>query len=185
MVQSAGKVNRRWYLVEDRLQGLKASFREGIKHESGNIHLENAVKLGLLGRVNVAAQIDSAYRRGIDDHNRKVEETDSTTGHDESADSLNPGIFRLIFETMGEGDSTTKLSPFSKDIRHHTECTLRLHGGNSQASGQHIICCRSGRRDNRCLLYRAFLEFVEVKDKTGVGLSNSIKAVLEPLKLKE
>ncbi|KAI4833213.1 hypothetical protein KUCAC02_016127 [Chaenocephalus aceratus] len=30
-----------------------------------------------------------------------------------------------------------------------------------------------------------FLEFVEVKDKTGVGLSNSIKAVLEPLKLKE
>ncbi|KAJ4945179.1 hypothetical protein JOQ06_013715 [Pogonophryne albipinna] len=30
-----------------------------------------------------------------------------------------------------------------------------------------------------------FLEFVEVKDKTGVGLSNSIKAVLEPLKLKD
>ncbi|KAJ4946943.1 hypothetical protein JOQ06_008986 [Pogonophryne albipinna] len=30
-----------------------------------------------------------------------------------------------------------------------------------------------------------FLEFVEVKDKTGVGLSNNIKAVLEPLKLKE
>ncbi|XP_071754178.2 zinc finger MYM-type protein 1-like [Centroberyx gerrardi] len=28
-----------------------------------------------------------------------------------------------------------------------------------------------------------FLEFVEVKDKTGLGLSNSIKGVLEPLKL--
>ena len=30
-----------------------------------------------------------------------------------------------------------------------------------------------------------FLEFVEVKDKTGLGLSNSIKGVLEPLKLGE
>ncbi|KAK0156419.1 Zinc finger MYM-type protein 1 [Merluccius polli] len=30
-----------------------------------------------------------------------------------------------------------------------------------------------------------FLEFVEVKDKTGVGLCNSIKVVLEPLKLRE
>jgi hypothetical protein len=29
------------------------------------------------------------------------------------------------------------------------------------------------------------LEFVEVKDKTGVGLCNSIKVVLEPLKLRE
>ena len=30
-----------------------------------------------------------------------------------------------------------------------------------------------------------FLEFVEVKDKTGLGLSNSIKGVLGPLKLGE
>ena len=30
-----------------------------------------------------------------------------------------------------------------------------------------------------------FLEFVEVKDKTGVGLCNSFQVVLEPLKLRE
>lgn len=45
-----------------------------IKHESSGSHLDNAVKLGLLGRVNVAVQIDSAYRRGIEEHNRQGEE---------------------------------------------------------------------------------------------------------------
>ena len=93
------------------------------KHESSGSHLDNAVKLGLLGRVNVAAQVDSAYRRSIEQHNKQVEENryvlsriitciqlcgkceTALRGHDESADSLNPGIFRCIFETMCEGDS--------------------------------------------------------------------------------
>ncbi|KAK0130539.1 hypothetical protein N1851_035231 [Merluccius polli] len=81
------------------------------------------MKLGLFGRVNVAVQIDSAYRRGIDEHNRQVEDNryvlgriitciklcgkceTALRGYDESADSLNPGIFRCIFETMCEGDA--------------------------------------------------------------------------------
>ena len=76
------------------------------------------MKMGLFGRVNVAVQIDSAYRRGIDEHNRQVEENryvlgriitciklcgkceTALRGHDESTDSLNPGIFRCIFETV-------------------------------------------------------------------------------------
>lgn len=201
-----------------------------MKHESSNSHLENAVKLGLLGRVNVAAQIDSAYRRGIDDHNRKVEENryvlgriitciklcgkceTALRGHDESADSLNPGIFRSIFETMCEGDSR---------LRRHYEAQPVFKGTSSTIQNELLDCMYDVYReeiskqvdntsfvavqadettDVSCksqmvivLRYimpdltvtERFLEFVEVKDKTGVGLSNSIKAVLEPLKLKE
>ena len=40
------------------------------KHERSGCHLDNAVKLGLLGRVNVAAQVDSAYRRSIEQHDK-------------------------------------------------------------------------------------------------------------------
>ena len=43
------------------------------KHESSGSPLDNAVKLGLLGRVNVAAQVDSAYRRFVEQHNKQVE----------------------------------------------------------------------------------------------------------------
>ena len=59
----------------------------------------------------------------IDEHNRQVEENryalsriitciklrgkceTALRGHNESADSLNPGIFCCIFETMCEGDA--------------------------------------------------------------------------------
>ncbi|KAI4820792.1 hypothetical protein KUCAC02_028759 [Chaenocephalus aceratus] len=197
-----------------------------MKHESSNSHLGNAVKLGLLGRVNVAAQIDSAYRRGIDDHNRKVEENryvlgriitciklcgkceTALRGHDESADSLKPGIFRSIFETMCEGDSR---------LRRHYEAQPVFKGTSSTIQNELLDCmygvCREEVDNTSSVAVQAdettdvscksqivivlryitpdltvterSLEFVEVKDTTGVGLSNSIEAVLEPLKLKE
>ena len=43
-----------------------------VKHESCASHVDNAIKLGLLGRANVASQLDSAYRRGIEKHNRQT-----------------------------------------------------------------------------------------------------------------
>jgi len=128
---------------------LKHLSERTMKHESSNSHLENAVKLGLLGRVNVAAQIDSAYRRGIDDHNRKVEENryvlgriitciklcgkceTALWGHDESADSLNPGIFRSIFETMCEGDSR---------LRRHYEAQPVFKGTSSTIQNELLDC---------------------------------------------
>ena len=74
-------------------------------------------------------------RRQVDEHNRQVEENryvfgriitciklcgkceTALRGHNESADSPNPGIFRCIFETMCEGDARLQrhsLSPYSK-----------------------------------------------------------------------
>ena len=44
------------------------------KYESSNSHLDNAMKLFFFWRVNVIVQIDGAYRRGIDEHDRQVEE---------------------------------------------------------------------------------------------------------------
>ena len=92
------------------------------RHESSRSHLIwrsgeiSAVKLGLLERVNITAQIDSAYRCSIGQCNKQVEENryvlrriitciklcgkceTALRGHDESGDSVNPGIF--IFPAM-------------------------------------------------------------------------------------
>ena len=45
-----------------------------VKHESSKAHINCAMKLGLLGRVNIMAQLDSAYQRSILEHNKQAEE---------------------------------------------------------------------------------------------------------------
>ncbi len=112
------------------------------KHESCGSHLDNAVKLGLLGKVNVAAQIDSAYKCSIERHNKQVEENryvlsriitciklcgkceTALRGHDESADSLNLGIFRCIFEKMCENDSRLQRHDDAQPIFKGTSSTI-------------------------------------------------------------
>ncbi|KAK0148889.1 Zinc finger MYM-type protein 1 [Merluccius polli] len=126
------------------------------KHESSNSHLDNAMKLGLFGRVNVAVQIDSAYRRGIDEHNRQVEENryvlgriitciklcgkceTALRGHDESADSLNPGIFHCIFETMCEGDAR---------LQRHYDAQPVFKGTSSTIQNELLDCMYEVYRD--------------------------------------
>ena len=105
------------------VRSLKHLSERLVKHESSAIHVDNGVKLGLFGKSNIASQLDSAYRRGIEQHNIQTEENRyvlgriisciklcgkceiALRGHDESAGSVNPGIFRCIFDTMSEGDS--------------------------------------------------------------------------------
>ena len=97
----------------DGYKDLKHLAERKVKHESSKSHINCAMKLGLLAGVNIMAQIDSAYQRNILEHNKgrlisclklcgKCEL--GLHGHDESADSVNPGIF----ETMCEGDTRLK-----------------------------------------------------------------------------
>ena len=99
----------------DGFKDLKHLAERTVKHESSKAHINCAMKLGLLGRVNIMAQLDSAYQRSILEHNKQAEENRyvlgrlisclklcgkcelGLRGHDESADSVNPGIFRCIF----------------------------------------------------------------------------------------
>lgn len=97
-----------------------------MSHECCASHVDNAIKLGLLGTMNVASQLDGAYRCAIEQHNQQTEENRyvlgriitcielcgeceiALRGHDKTADSLNSGIFRCMFEKMCERDSRLK-----------------------------------------------------------------------------
>lgn len=90
-------------------------FKE-LKHENCESHIDNAVKLGLLGKSYIVAQLDNTYRRAIDLHNQQTEENryvlariiacitfcgncqTALRGHAESVDSC-PGIFRLFLRS--------------------------------------------------------------------------------------
>ncbi|XP_028327722.1 zinc finger MYM-type protein 1-like isoform X2 [Gouania willdenowi] len=198
-----------------------------VKHESCASHVDNAIKLSLLGTKNVASQLNSAYKRSIELHNRQTEENRyvlgriitcielcgkceiALRGHDETASSLNPAIFKSIFETMCEGDSR---------LRRHYDSQPYFKGTSAMIQNELLDCMYSVYRDvvtqqlvdapfvavqvddttdisckskmvivlrymvNNTVTER-FWEFIEVKDKSAAGLSNAIIESLEPLNL--
>ena len=60
----------------DGYKDLKHLAERKVKHESSKSHINCAMKLGLLGGVNIMAQIDSAYQRNILEHNKQTGEAD-------------------------------------------------------------------------------------------------------------
>lgn len=93
------------------------------KHESTRTHMDNAVKLALLGRVNIATQLDDGHRIAVRKHNEEVDKNRhilskiidcvkfcgafelALRGHDESDCSDNPGIFRGLVDFVASLDS--------------------------------------------------------------------------------
>ena len=47
-----------------------------LKHEKSSKHICNVVDLSLLGKVNIAAEIDSGYKLAIEKHNNQVKKTE-------------------------------------------------------------------------------------------------------------
>jgi len=94
------------------------------KHENSTKHLNNVVDLSLLGKVNIAHQLDSAYKLSVARHNEQVRKNREALskiidcikfcgkfelplrGHDESTDSENPGVFRGLVEFSCSLDSS-------------------------------------------------------------------------------
>lgn len=85
--------------------------------------MDNAVKLALFGRVNIATQLDDGYRVSMRRHNEEVDKNRhvlskiidcvrfcgafelALRGHDESEGSDNPGIFRGLVDLVASLDS--------------------------------------------------------------------------------
>ena len=95
-------------------------------HESSAKHLNNVVDLSYLGRTNIGTQLNTGYQIAIARHNEKVVKNRETLsklvdvikfcgkfelplrGHDESSDSLNPGVFRGLVDLVSQFDSALK-----------------------------------------------------------------------------
>lgn len=96
------------------------------KHESSAAHIQNSLRLTLFGSVNVAAQLDSAYRRKISEYNEEVRHNRyvlnilincirfcgsfelALRGHEETELSSNPGVFRGLINFSSELDAALK-----------------------------------------------------------------------------
>ena len=95
-------------------------------HETSLKHLNNVVDLSYLGQVNIVTQLNTGFQVAIARHNEKVAKNCETLsklvdlikfcgkfelplrGHDETADSLNPGVFRGLVDLVSQFDSDLK-----------------------------------------------------------------------------
>ncbi len=93
------------------------------KHENTRAHMDNSVKLVILGRVNIATQLDDGHRIAMRKHNEEVDENRyilskiidcvkfcgafelALRGHDKTDSSDNPGIFRGLVDFVASLDN--------------------------------------------------------------------------------
>ncbi|XP_078539195.1 zinc finger MYM-type protein 1-like [Lissotriton helveticus] len=123
------------------------------KHAHSKCHMENLTRLGMLGDATIEAHISDTYRRAIMKHNEAVDKNRrilSTLidcirfcgtfelvlqGHDESENSLNPGMFRGLVDLSASLDremearlaNVAVLKGTSKTIQNELlECMLEI-----------------------------------------------------------
>lgn len=96
------------------------------KHDNSRAHLDCCLKLAMLGRANIAIQLDEGYHASIRAHNKDVDHNRhilsklidcvkfcgafelALRGHDEKEDSENPGIFRGLVDFVASLDTAMK-----------------------------------------------------------------------------
>ncbi|CAH1998384.1 unnamed protein product [Acanthoscelides obtectus] len=96
------------------------------KHENTQVHINAQLEMQLLGKVDIRQQLDSAYRRSIQQQNEQVRKNRyvlskiidcikfcgafelALRGHDEKDGSSNPGIFRGLINFTAELDIALK-----------------------------------------------------------------------------
>ncbi|XP_042073593.1 zinc finger MYM-type protein 1-like [Haplochromis burtoni] len=119
------------------------------KHESSRVHMDNSVKLAVLGKTSIAAQLDDGHRIALRRHNEEVDKNRhilskiidcikfcgafelAMRGHDESDSSDNPGIFRGLVDLMASIDH---------DLRQHLE-NATVFKGTSKTVQNEILDC--------------------------------------------
>ena len=95
-------------------------------HETSLKYFNNVVDLSYLGQVDIVTQLNTGFQVTIARHNEKVAKNRETLsklvdllkfcekfelplrGHDETADSLNPGVFRGLDNLVSQFDSALK-----------------------------------------------------------------------------
>jgi len=96
------------------------------KHQNSKIHMNADLEFQVLGKYEIRQQLDSAFRRKIEQQNVEVSKNRhvlsqiiecikfcgifelALRGHNEKEDSVNPGIFRGLIDYTSELDSLLK-----------------------------------------------------------------------------
>ena len=129
------------------------------KHECSKVHMNNAVKLAMLGRIGIAAQLDEGHRIAVRKHNEEVDKNRhilskiidcvkfcgafelALRGHDETASSNNPGIFRGLVDLVASLDGV---------LEEHLKTATVFKGTSKTVQNELLDCMLSVLRD--CIL---------------------------------
>ena len=113
------------------------------KHESSVKHVNNVIDLSFLGKANIVQRLDTGFQVLTDRHNAKVKQNRAILsriincikfcgkyelplrGHDETAGSAKPGVFRGLLELLSEYDSTLKNHLESNSFFKRTSKTIQ------------------------------------------------------------
>ncbi|XP_041842179.1 uncharacterized protein LOC121640469 [Melanotaenia boesemani] len=122
------------------------------KHERSSLHMENCIKLAVLGKISIAAQLDDGHRVAVRRHNEEVDKNRhilsklidcikfcgafelALRGHDERDSSENPGIFRGLVDLMASID---------RDLNDHLES--RAVNTVYEHKADLLMCCETIR----------------------------------------
>lgn len=134
----------------DDLSHLSAKIKS---HEKTQTHINAQLSLKLLGKQDIRQQLNSAFRLNIQKYNKQVKENRyilskiidcirfcgafelALRGHDETADSVNPGVFKGLINFTAELDyalkthleKATVFKGISKEIQNDIlDCTLTI-----------------------------------------------------------
>ena len=126
------------------------------KHENTRTHMENSVQLAVLGRVNIAPQLDDDHRTAVRKHNEEEDKNRhilskiihcvkfcgafelALRGHDETDSSLNPGVFRRLVDFVASLDTV---------LEEHLKTAAVFKGTSKTVQNELLDCMLSVLRD--------------------------------------
>lgn len=126
------------------------------KHECTKAHMNNTVKLAMLGSVNIATQLDEGHRIGVRIHNEEVHKNRhilskiidcvkfcgafelALRGHNETESSDNPDVFRGLVDLVASLDSV---------LEDHLKTATVFKGTSKTVQNELLDCMLSVPKD--------------------------------------
>ncbi|XP_068431873.1 zinc finger MYM-type protein 1-like [Clinocottus analis] len=125
------------------------------QHESTRTHMDNSVKLAILGKVNIAPQLDDAHKRAVKKHNEQVDRNRHVLSkiidclkfcgafelavRHETDSSDNDGVFRGLLDFAASLDGA---------LEEHLETASGFHGTSEAVRDELLDCMLCVTRDH-------------------------------------
>ncbi|XP_051808999.1 zinc finger MYM-type protein 1-like isoform X2 [Acanthochromis polyacanthus] len=156
------------------------------RHEQARSHMENAMRLGMFGRANIAAQLDDGYRIGIRKHNEEVDKNRhvlskiidcikfcgafelALRGHDESESSENPGVFRGLVDFVASLDAA---------VHEHLQ-TATVFKGTSKTVQNELLDCMLAVLRESIIEEVQCADFISIQADETMDISTQCQLVL-------
>ncbi|XP_034024690.1 zinc finger MYM-type protein 1-like [Thalassophryne amazonica] len=148
--------------------------------------MENCVKLAVVGKISIAAQLDDGRRIAVRRHNEEVDRNRhilskiidcikfcgafelAMRGHDESVSSDNPGIFRGLVDLMASID---------QDLREHLK-NATVFKGTSKTVQNELLDCMLAVLTERIMDEVKSTEFLAIHADQTTDISTHCQLVL-------